>query len=161
MKEQIKEFLLTHLDFLPPEVIVIIISAMPILELRGGVPLALGMGFPFWKTLSLSLLGNFLPILPLLYLFRPLSNLFYRFRFYRKFYKWLYGRTIRKSENVKKFGAIGLILFTAIPLPTTGAYTACIAASLFDIPIRYSLPAVFAGVIIAGLGISLTLYFIY
>lgn len=158
MKEQIEQLLLSHLDFLPPELLVIIISALPILELRGGIPLGLGFGFSFGKTLSLCLFGNFLPILPMLILFQPLSTWLLKYRWYKKFYNWLYGRTLKKSENVKKYGALGLILFTAVPLPTTGAYSACVAASLFAIPLRYSLPAICTGVIIAGFGVGLTLY---
>jgi len=161
MKEALEQFLFTNFSFLPPELLVIIVSATPILELRGGIPLGIALGLPMWKTLGLSLLGNLIPILPLLILFQPLSKLFLRFGWYQQFYSWLYGRTMKKSTNIQKYGALGLILFTAIPLPTTGAYTACVAASLFALPIRYSLPSIIAGVVIAGLGMSVTLYSIF
>lgn len=161
MKESIQQFLLTHLNFLPPEALVVIISATPILELRGGIPLGLGFGFTFWKTLLLSLCGNILPILPVLILFKPVSEILLKYRWYRSFYNWLYGRTMNKSAQVRKYGAIGLILFTAIPLPTTGAYTACVAASLFALPIRYSFPAITCGVILAGFGVGITLFHLF
>ncbi len=161
MKEILEQFLVTYFNFLPPELLVIIVSATPILELRGGIPLGLGFGFSFWKTLILALCGNILPILPTLILFQPLSKILLRYRWYKRFYSWLYGRTVKKSDNVQKYGALGLILFTAIPLPTTGAYTACVAASIFALPLRYSFLSIAAGVIIAGFGVSLALFSIF
>ncbi len=161
MKENIEHFLLTYLSFLPPEALVVIVSATPILELRGGIPLGIGFGFPFWKTLSLSLFGNILPILPLLILFQPISKILLRYNWYVRFYNWLYGRTLKKSDEVKKYGFLGLILFTAIPFPTTGAYSASAAASFFAIPIRYALPAIIFGVVIAGFGVNLALFYLF
>lgn len=161
MKEVLEQFLMNNLNFLPPELLVVIVSAVPILELRGGIPLGLGFGFPFGKTLILALIGNILPILPTLVLFQPLSKVLLRFRWYKRFYDWLYGRTLRKSNNVQKYGAIGLLLFTAIPLPTTGAYSACVAATIFALPLRYSFLSITGGVLIAGFGVGLTLYSIF
>jgi uncharacterized membrane protein len=161
LKEQIKSFLLDHLGFLPPEGVVIVVSAMPILELRGGLPLAFTYDFPFWKALALSIFGNLLPILPLLLLFQPISKLFMKFKWYERFYNWLYHRTLKNSDKVEKYGALGLILFTAVPLPTTGAYSACVAAALFKIRIHYAFIAIATGVIIAGMGVGLTIYSIF
>ncbi|KMM37545.1 COG2426 family protein [Guptibacillus hwajinpoensis] len=161
MKEAIKQFVVENLGFLPQEVIVVIVSALPILELRGGLPLAYTFDFPFLKALFLSLLGNALPIIPLLLLFQPLSNWLMRFNWYKRFYDWLYHRTLSKSKNVEKYGAIGLILFTAVPLPTTGAYSACVAAALFAIRFKYAFLSILTGVVIAGLGVGIAMYSIF
>lgn len=161
MKEVLEQFLITYLSFLPPELLVIIVSAIPLVELRGGIPLGLGLGFSFWETLGLALLGNIIPILPTLILFQPLSRILLRYGWYNKFYNWLYGRTLKKSSQVQKYGAIGLALFTAVPLPTTGAYSACVAASIFALPLRYSFLSITAGVIIAGLGVGIALFSIF
>ncbi|WP_349407997.1 small multi-drug export protein [Pseudalkalibacillus sp. SCS-8] len=161
MKEEIKQFLVEHLSFLPNELVVVIVSAMPILELRGGIPLAATFGYDFWTAFTLAVLGNLLPIIPLLILFRPLSTFMMRFRWYKRFYDWLYERTLRNSKNVERFGAIGLILFTAIPLPTTGAYSACVAAALFNIRFHYAFLAISFGVVVAGLGVGLVVYSIF
>lgn len=135
----------------PDEWEVVMISIMPFFELRGALPMAISLyDMPFWEAFWLSVAGNLLPVLPLLVLFRPLSGWMMRFSWYRKFYHWLYLRTMKKSSSVEKFGAIGLVIFTAIPLPTTGAWSACVAASLFDIKMKYSFPAIALGVIIAG-----------
>ncbi|MBO8172617.1 MAG: small multi-drug export protein [Bacillaceae bacterium] len=150
------ERILAFLDFVPDEWVVIIISCLPFIELRGALPVAMSVyQMGFWEAWTLSVIGNIIPVLPLLILFRPLSRWMMRFRWYRIFYDWLYHRTMKKSENVEKYGALGLVLFTAVPLPTTGAWTACVAASLFDIKIKYSLPAISAGVVIAGFIIGL------
>ena len=158
MKEQLRDFLVRNLDFLPPEIVVIVVSAMPILELRGGLPLAyLYYDFSILKSAGLSVVGNLFPIIPLLLLFQPISNWLMRFKWYEKMYNWLHQRTMKKSKNVERYGAIGLILFTAIPFPTTGAYSASVAAAIFAIRFRYSLISIGAGVVIAAFVVSLGL----
>jgi uncharacterized membrane protein len=162
IKDQLLETLLHFLSQLPPEFIVMIISSFPILELRAALPIALGVyDMSFWPAYALSVLGNMLPVIPLLLLFQPLSQFMMRYKWYVKAYDWLYHRTMRNSKNVEKYGAIGLILFTAVPLPTTGAWTACVAASLFNIRFQYAFIAIFIGVLIAGLimgGFSYSLF---
>lgn len=161
MKESFQNFLIENLSFLPPELIVVVISAMPILELRGGIPFAFLAGLSYWEALVYSIIGNLLPVVPILILFRPLSTFMMRFPFYKRFFDWLYNRTMSKSGNVEKFGALGLILFTAVPLPTTGAWSACLAAILFLIPFRAAFIAICTGVVIAGVGVSLFVYSVF
>ena len=161
MSGTLQSLLSTHLGFLPQELQVIIVSAAPVVELRGGLPLAHLYGMPAGQALVLSLIGNFLPIIPLLLLFRPISGLLLRFSWYQRLHRHLHSRTIRRSRSVERYGALGLILFTAIPFPTTGAYTACLAASFFDIRFRYALIAISAGVLIAGVAITATLYSLF
>ncbi len=147
--------------FLPPELLVVLVSAMPILELRGGIPLAATLGLSFGEALFYGILGNLLPIIPILILFRPISKWMLRFPLYKRFYDWLYSRTLKKSDKVEKFGAIGLILFTAVPLPTTGAYSASLAAILFFVPFRSAFLAIATGVVIAGVGVATVMYAIF
>lgn len=154
MKESFQNFLVENLSFLPTELIVVVISAMPILELRGGIPFAILAGLSYGEALFYGILGNLLPIIPILILFRPLSTFLFRFSLYKQFYDWLYSRTMSKSKNVEKYGALGLILFTAVPLPTTGAWTACLAAILFLIPFRAAVIAISIGVVISGIVVS-------
>lgn len=152
IKDQLLESLLAFLDQLPTEMIVMIISCFPIIELRGALPVAMKMyHMPFWQAYFFSVLGNMLPVIPLLLLFQPLSKFMMRFSWYTQIYDWLYDRTINKSKNVEKYGALGLILFTAVPLPTTGAWTASVAACLFNIRFTYAFLAIFVGVLIAGM----------
>lgn len=161
MKENFQNFLVENLSFLPTELIVVFISAMPILELRGGIPFAFLAGLSYGEALFYSLLGNLLPVVPILIFFRPLSGFLMRFPLYKQFYDWLYSRTMSKSNNVEKYGALGLILFTAVPLPTTGAWTACLLAILFFIPFRAAFIAITTGVVIAGIGVSVFVYSVF
>lgn len=148
-------------SFLPAELIVLLISAMPILELRGGIVVAHQLGLSYFEALLYGVIGNILPIIPILLLFQPVSTWMLRFDVYQRFYHWLYDRTMKKSDNVEKFGALGLLLFTAVPLPTTGAYSACLAAILFFIPLQSAFLAILAGIVIAGFGVTSVMYAIF
>lgn len=156
------QFIIENFGFFPAEFVVVVISALPIVELRGGLPVAyIYYDFPFWKAFLLSVFGNLLPVIPLLMLFHPISNWLIKFKWYETMFDWLYHRTINKSKNIEKYGALGLILFTAIPFPTTGAYSACIAAALFAIRTRYAFSAIAVGVVIAGVGIGVLSYSVW
>lgn len=162
IKEELIQGLVGFLNQLPPEFIIVIISCFPVVELRGALPIAMSyFQMPFFKAYTLSVLGNMLPVIPLLLLFQPLSKVLMRFRWYSLFYDWLYHRTLKRSKNVEKLGAIGLILFTAVPLPITGAWTASFAAIIFQIRFIYALSAIFAGVLIAGLIMGALSYSIF
>ena len=136
---------------IPREWVVVIVAGLPISELRGAIPLGMGMGFSAAKALALSLAGNFVPILPVLFLLEPVSNMLMRFAPWKRFFEWCYSRTKAKSDLIQKYEALGLMLFVAVPLPMTGVWTGCIAASLFRIKFRYAFPALLAGMAIAGL----------
>lgn len=159
MREQIFVFLN---QFLSKELAVLITSAFPIVELRGAIPLARGLGMGPLTAFLLSVIGNILPIIPLLLLLDPVTRFLRRhFATFDKFFNWLHNRTLQKSDKVEKYGAWGLILFTAIPLPTTGAWTACVAASLFKIPFRLAFIAISIGVVLAGILITLLTYGVF
>jgi len=133
------------------ETIVIILAALPVSELRGAIPAAvLTFGFSPLKAYCISFIGNAIPVVPLLLLLQPVSNWLRRFPLWKRFFDWLFERTRKKASVVERFEAIGLILFVAIPLPVTGAWTGCVAATLFKVRFRYALPAVLCGVAIAG-----------
>ena len=153
------ERLIAFLNGLPEEIITIIIAALPISELRGAIPVAYCvMKMPLSKTLFFAYIGNMLPVIPLLVLLEPVSEQLRRFHIWRRFFDWLFARTKKRAEIVQRYEALGLILFVAIPLPITGAWTGCVAASLFKIKFRYAFPAICIGVLIAGIIVtSLTL----
>ena len=109
----------------------------------------------------MAVLGNLIPVVPLLLFLDPVSNWLRRhISLADKFFEWLFARTRRKGEvRMRKYGIfIGLMLFVAIPLPVTGAWTGCAAAFLFGVRFRHSLPAVVAGVLIASLIVSMVTY---
>jgi len=140
------------------EIAVVVLAALPVSELRGAIPLALAMEFSPFKAYTLAFIGNLIPVVPLLFFLQPVSEKLRHISIFERFFNWLFERTRRKASLIEKFEALGLILFVAIPLPVTGAWTGCVAATLFKIRFRYAFAAVTAGVIIAGfivLGLSL------
>ncbi|MFH1045956.1 MAG: small multi-drug export protein [Candidatus Omnitrophota bacterium] len=143
--------LLLLIKDLPHEAITLIIAALPLAELRGSIPVALlTLKEPIAKTFILSVIGNLLPIIPFLLLLEPLSEKLRHFRLWRNFFDYLFEQTKKKAALIEKYEAVGLMLFVAVPLPMTGAWSGCIAASLFKIRFRYALLAITLGVIIAG-----------
>jgi len=132
------------------EIAVIVLAALPVSELRGAIPLALALGFSPLKAYVLSYIGNLIPVIPLLFLLQPIVYKFRHIKIVKRFFDWLFERTRRKAALVERFEALGLILFVAIPLPVTGAWTGCMAATLFKIRFRYAFLAIIAGVMIAG-----------
>ena len=132
------------------ELAIIITAAMPISELRGAIPLGVALGQSIQKTVALAILGNIIPIIPILYLLEPLTLRLRNIPLFKKFFDWLFARTEKRAKIVERWGALGLILFVAIPLPITGAWTGCIAATLFKIRFRFAFPAISLGVLIAA-----------
>ena len=128
-----------------------LISMLPVVELRGGLPAGVALGLPIPLSFAASLLGNMLPV-PFVILFaRPV------FQWVRahipalgSFVTKLETRAYAKSKNVKKYETWGLLIFVAIPLPGTGAWTGALIASVLNMRLKRAVPVIFLGVIIAG-----------
>jgi uncharacterized membrane protein len=140
------------------ECITVILTAMtPVGELRAAIPLALGYyNMGYGEAFVLSVIGNMLPVVPLLLFLGPVSNWLRRYPILDRFFTWLFARTRRHSERMDTYGSLGLIPFVAIPLPVTGAWTACAVAFVFGIRFRYAFVAILAGVLIAGIIVTLS-----
>lgn len=136
---------------IPKEYIIMFIGALPVLELRWAIPQALFWKMPFFKAFWLAVAGNIIPVVPALFLLEPISNRLRKFRLLARFFNWFTEKTKKNADLIQKYEAIGLALFVAVPLPGTGAWTGCFAASLFKIKFRYAVTAIIAGVIGAGL----------
>lgn len=158
------ETIVQILQGIPREAIVLIVAALPVSELRGAIPLALSFGFSLQKACLLSVLGNLLPIIPILFLLQPLSLRLRRLPVFARFFDWLFERTMKKSEQIQKYEMLGLIVFVGIPLPMTGAWTGAIAASLLKMKFRYAFTGCVLGVLLAAAivaALSQTLYATY
>ncbi|NBI07383.1 COG2426 family protein [Senegalia massiliensis] len=138
------------IDLLKRELAVIIVGATPIFELRGAIPLGVSMGFTPIQSTILSIIGNILPIPFLLLLLKPIFKFLRRYDKFDRIIEWIENRTLRRSKRMKKYTLLGLYLLVAVPLPTTGAYTGSLAASLFNIRFKFAFPTIVAGVITAG-----------
>ncbi|RKY36439.1 MAG: ligand-binding protein SH3 [Candidatus Omnitrophota bacterium] len=149
------ELILNYFKGLPETWIVIILAAMPVSELRGAIPVGIIMGLAPITVFGLAILGNLLPVMPLLYLLDPVSRKLRKFKLWKNFFDWLFARTKKRAGIIEKYELLGLIILVAIPLPMTGAWTGCIAASLFGLNKQKSFFAVAIGVFIAGVIVSL------
>lgn len=139
-----------------PALIVIIISMLPLIELRGAIPVAILLFKMHWlEAVLLSILGNMLPIPFILlfmdWFFRQISRVHYG----KVFTDWLFQRTRRKGKVVERYQAVGLTIFVGIPLPGTGAWTGAFAAKLFGISFWKSMLYITIGVILAAVAVTL------
>jgi len=140
---------------LPKELSVLIVGMLPVFELRGAIPLGFYLGLSLPKTFIFAIIGNIVPVIPLLLFLQPISERLRNFIIWKRFFDWLFEHTKKKAEIVQRYEALGLAIFVAIPLPMTGAWTGVIAASLFKIKFRYALTAITLGVILAGIIVTM------
>ncbi len=132
------------------EFLVILLAMLPVSELRGAIIYGLSVGMGHWQVFFLALFGNLLPIIPFMLSLKSICRRLQDRRLPGIFDRIL-AHTRVKSAIVAKYGAVGLMLFVAVPLPGTGAWTGVLAAFIFGIPRRYALPALCAGTALAGL----------
>ncbi len=159
MSETIAEYIVNFLGGkISPELIAFIVSMLPILELRGGLIAAKLMEIEFFKAFAICFIGNMLPIPFILLFIRKIFNWLKKIPSVEKVIVKLEARSIRKADKVEKYRLWGLLLFVGIPLPGTGAWTGALIADLLDIRIKHSLPVIAAGVLIAGIIISILSY---
>jgi len=138
------------------DAIIAIVSMLPIVELRGAIPLAIGVfKMNLWRAFFISVFFNVLIIAPLLWFLNPIRNFLSHIRFFKKFFDKLDARTMKKGTDVMKYGAIGLAFFVAIPIPGTGAWSGSLLALLFDIDFKWAFPAILLGVLVAGIIVTL------
>jgi len=128
---------------------------LPIVELRGGIPVGLYHDMPWPEVYLICVIGNMLPV-PLVILFvRRIFAFFKRFSLTRSLFEKWETKIRQKSGKVVKYEVLGLILFVAVPLPGTGAWTGAMIAGFLDLRMQTALPAIFAGVMIAGALVTL------
>ena len=147
MAEQIIE----ALGAIPNEIKLIIISMLPIIELRGAIPVGVLLGMPPIESFLISVVGNLIPIPFVILLGRPIFNWLKKTKLFARLMEKLEKRIEKKADSVMKKAALGLYIFVAIPLPGTGAWTGALIASMFDMRFKYALPAIVLGVLTAGI----------
>jgi len=133
------------------ELVVLVISALPVLELRGALPVAINLfHFPWYYALLLAIIGNLLPVPFLLLFLNNISRLLSKIGIFEKILHWLFEHTRRRGKIINRYERIGLALFVAIPLPVTGAWTGSLAAVLFGLKFKHAFLSIFVGILIAG-----------
>lgn len=156
------EFLIDFLQRynLSPELIVFIISLMPILELRGGLIAASLLKIPLLKAFVICYIGNILPIPFILLFVKKVFAFMKKHNIFAWFAIKMEEKAEKKSQSVRSKQLIGLFFFVATPLPGTGGWTGSLIASLLNMPIKKALPVIFAGIFLAGLIMIFITYFI-
>lgn len=142
------------------ELVAFLVSMLPIVELRGGVPVASIMGIPWFKGLFICMVGNLVPIPFILLLIIPLFKWLKGTKTFKPMIEKLEKKSLGKSETIQKYEFLGLLIFVGIPLPGTGAWTGALIAALLGIDFKKSLLAIASGVLLAGIIMSCISYVI-
>ena len=140
------------------ELTIFLTAMTPIGELRAALPVAiLAFKMDLISSYILSVIGNIVPVFFLLLFWRFLAKLLMdNFDFFNKFFEWLFERTRKKFQaKYEKWGKLALIIFVAIPLPITGAWTGSLAAWLFGYKYLESVGLIFLGILMSGVIVSL------
>lgn len=135
--------------------IVFFVSMVPIIELRGAIPYAVGFGLPLLPSYIIAIIGNMIPV-PFIFLFaRKVLVWGSTKKYIGKFFSWCLKKGEKGGEKLKQSAGkglyIALLIFVGIPLPGTGAWTGTLAASLLNMDFKKSTLAVMGGVILAGI----------
>ena len=136
-----------------------LVSMVPVIELRGAIPIGVARGLPYWVAVLVSIIGNLIPV--------PFIIIFIKkvFAFMREKLPKLNGLVTRlenkansKSETVQKYAFWGLFIFVAIPLPGTGAWTGALIAAMLEMPLKKAFPSIMLGVLSAGAIVTFITY---
>jgi uncharacterized membrane protein len=153
------QWFMTHLSgAVSKEMLVFIISMVPILELRGGIIAASLMGIEMWRAVFFCGLGNIIPVPFILLFITPIFNWLKHTKLFRPLVEKLESKAMSKSEQIEKYEFWGLVLFVGIPLPGTGAWTGSLVAALLGIKFRKAFPAILLGILLAMVIMTVLFY---
>lgn len=129
---------------------------IPVVELRGGIPFGAAAGLPVWAACIAAVIGNLIPVpFIIVYIRRIFQWMREKMPRLNRMVDALERKAHLKGQKVSKYKYLGLAIFVAIPLPGTGAWTGSLAAAFLDMPLRRAIPSIVAGVVVAGLAISI------
>ena len=143
-------FAANFISDIPAEVLTFAAAMVPVLELRGAIPLGAAAGLPLGEAAAIAVAGNLVPAPFIIVLGRRVANWLRGTRFFGPKIAWLERRAHLKGRLVRKYRLLGLAILVGIPLPGTGAWTGALVASVLDIRLRHALPAIFAGLVVAA-----------
>ena len=125
-------------------------AALPIIELRGAIPFGMSLGMSPAHATVISFIGSMIPVPFILFTIRPIFNYLKKTKLFKKLVHKLTDKSLNKSGNIQKYGAWGLLIFVAIPLPGTGVWSGSLAAALLDMRFKWAFPAILVGNFIAA-----------
>ena len=133
-----------------------LVSMVPVVELRGGIPFGVAAGLPVWQAWLAAVIGNLIPApFIIVYIRRILQWMRRRMPRFNGLVDRLETKAHLKGRLVNRYKYLGLAIFVAIPLPGTGVWTGALAAAFLDMPLRKALPSILIGVVIAATAISI------
>lgn len=137
----------------------LLVSMVPVIELRGGIPFGVAAGLPVWAAYLAAVIGNLLPV-PFIVVYIRRVFMFMRQHMPRlnRLVDKMEQKAHLKSASVMKYQYLGLAIFVAIPLPGTGAWTGALVAAFLDMRLKKAMPSIVGGVLSAGLIISILSY---
>lgn len=138
------------LDFLSIELTVMLVAALPVIELRGAIPVGISLGLSPIHATILSFVGSMIPVPFILFTIRPIFNYMKKTKIFKKLVYKLTDRSMNGSVRIQKYGYWGLFLFVSIPLPGTGVWSGSLAAALLDMRFKWAFPTILVGNMIAG-----------
>ena len=147
MEDMLKEIL----EFLSIELAVMLTAALPIIELRGAIPVGISLGLSPVHSAILAFVGSMIPVPFILFTIRPMFKYLRRTRLFKKLINNITKKSLNKSGKIKKYGTWGLLIFVAIPIPGTGVWSGSLAAALLNMRFKLAFPAIFFGNLIAGI----------
>jgi len=153
MEEQSLQYRITKAvnELFSPEVTIVIISMLPVIELRGAIPIGINyFGLNPIYVFILSVVGNMIPIFFVLLFFDLITFLFSKNKILKRLLDTIIERARKKSESIKQYEELGLIFFVAVPLPITGGWTGSLIAYLLGFRFWQSILCIFLGVLTAG-----------
>lgn len=134
------------------------ISMLPIIELRGSIPVGYAIGLPWYTTLFISVIGNMLPVWFILLFIVRIFEFMKKRNILTKLIKKIEKRALNRTGNIANKEFLGLLIFVAIPLPGTGAWTGALISALLKMDIKKSFIAILLGVLVASFLVTLGVY---
>ena len=157
MVEAIQNF---FLETVGRELCVFFCSMIPIIELRGAIPLGAALGLPWWQSYLLAVVGNMLPV-PIILLFVKAVLDFMlksKVKFFNKIANWVYAKAEKNREKIERYSFWGVAIFVGIPLPMTGAWTGSLVAAFINMKFWRAFFSALIGVLAAGVIMTLISY---
>lgn len=158
MVQSLVQWFIDTLSGIPKDIVCLIISMVPILELRGGMIAAALFGLPWLRALLFCIIGNMLPMPFVLLLIDKIFDLLKKTKTFRPIVEKLEQRALGHREKIEKYEFWGLVLFVGIPLPGTGGWTGSLAAALMGLRFKKAFPAVILGILLAATIMSVATY---
>ena len=134
--------------------ITLFLGMCPIIEIRGAIPIGVGLGLSYLESFIIGFIGNIIPIYFIVKFIGPIFEFFRKWKLFRIIIDWASNRATKKiEENTKlqNYTALGLFIFVAIPIPTTGAWVGSLIANFLHIPLKKAFPPLALGVLTAGI----------